>query len=92
MKYLLISAVVLGLAVCAFIVLFRGSVDTTIGRNFYPKASDMREGNTQSLTDGEIFYIITNAELEEMRGLNPVSRGHVTRGETAAKHVHHGDH
>ncbi len=37
-----------------------GSGDTPIGRNLYPKAPDMRESETQSLTDGELFYIITN--------------------------------
>jgi mono/diheme cytochrome c family protein len=37
-----------------------GSGDTPIGRNLYPKAPDMREDATQSLTDGELFYIITN--------------------------------
>ena len=28
--------------------------------SLYPKAPDMREAKTQSLTDGELFYIITN--------------------------------
>lgn len=37
-----------------------GSGDTPIGRNLYPKAPDMRESETQSLTDGELFYVITN--------------------------------
>ena len=31
---------------------------TEIGRNIYPPAPDMRESRTQSLTDGELFYII----------------------------------
>ena len=35
-----------------------GSGDTAIGRGLYPKAPDMRAGNTQSLTDGELFSII----------------------------------
>jgi mono/diheme cytochrome c family protein len=35
-----------------------GSGDTTIGRNLYPKAPDMRKAPTQDLTDGELFYII----------------------------------
>ena len=37
-----------------------GSGKTAIGQNLYPKAPDMREAGTQSLSDGEIFYIIHN--------------------------------
>lgn len=37
-----------------------GSGDTEIGRNLYPPAPDMREEATQSLTDGELFWIIGN--------------------------------
>jgi mono/diheme cytochrome c family protein len=37
-----------------------GSGHTTIGRNLYPKAPDMRLTPTQNLTDGEIYYIIHN--------------------------------
>lgn len=37
-----------------------GSGNTDIGRNLYPPAPDLREPWTQSLTDGEIFYIIHN--------------------------------
>lgn len=37
-----------------------GSGDTEIGRNLYPKAPDMREPATQSMSDGELFYIIHN--------------------------------
>lgn len=33
---------------------------TTIGRNLYPKVPDMTDAETQQLTDGELFYIITN--------------------------------
>lgn len=29
-----------------------------MGKSFYPPAPDMRERRTQSLTDGELFYII----------------------------------
>jgi mono/diheme cytochrome c family protein len=35
-----------------------GSGNTTIGRNLYPKAPDMRLAATQSLTDGELYAII----------------------------------
>jgi len=37
-----------------------GKGKTEIGRNLYPKAPDMTAAPTQSLTDGEIFYIIRN--------------------------------
>lgn len=35
-----------------------GSGRTPIGRNLYPKAPDLRQPDTQSLSDGELFYII----------------------------------
>ena len=37
-----------------------GSGDTMIGKNLYPKTPDMRLPDTQSLTDGELYYIIRN--------------------------------
>jgi hypothetical protein len=37
-----------------------GSGETEIGRNLYPKAPDMRQTKTQSLSDGELYYIIRN--------------------------------
>lgn len=37
-----------------------GSGDTELGRGLYPKAPDMRLPATQSLSDGELFYIIEN--------------------------------
>ena len=37
-----------------------GAGRTQIGQNLYPKAPDMRSAQTQSLSDGEIFYIIKN--------------------------------
>lgn len=37
-----------------------GSGQTQIGPNLYPKAPDMRLPETQSLSDGELFYIIEN--------------------------------
>lgn len=33
---------------------------TTMGQNLYPKAPDMTSPDTQSLSDGELFYIIEN--------------------------------
>jgi mono/diheme cytochrome c family protein len=37
-----------------------GSGDTPMGKHMYPPAPDMRQVDTQSLTDGELFYIIQN--------------------------------
>lgn len=37
-----------------------GSGNTEIGQNLYPKAPDMSMPQTQSLTDGELYYIIHN--------------------------------
>ena len=35
-----------------------GSGETTIGKNVYPKAPDLRSADTQSMSDGEIFWVI----------------------------------
>lgn len=45
---------------CAMCHANDGSGDTTLGRGMYPKAPDMRLAETQSLSDGELFYIIEN--------------------------------
>jgi mono/diheme cytochrome c family protein len=37
-----------------------GSGQTPIGKNVYPKAPDMRLADTQSLSDGELFWVIHN--------------------------------
>ena len=37
-----------------------GSGNTSIGKGLYPKPPDLRQAETQQLTDGEIFYIIEN--------------------------------
>jgi mono/diheme cytochrome c family protein len=37
-----------------------GSGDTEMGKGLYPKPPDMRRDDTQSLSDGELFYIIEN--------------------------------
>jgi mono/diheme cytochrome c family protein len=37
-----------------------GRGDTPIGRNLYPRAPDMQAADTQTLSDGELFYIIEN--------------------------------
>jgi mono/diheme cytochrome c family protein len=45
---------------CAICHANDGSGDTEMGRGLYPKAPDMRRAETQSLSDGELFYIIKN--------------------------------
>ena len=45
---------------CAICHANDGSGQTEIGRNLYPRTPDLRLGETQQLTDGEIFYIIDN--------------------------------
>src|SRR6185369_12790497 len=37
-----------------------GRGETEIGKGLYPKAPNMRDHDTQEMTDGEIFYIIKN--------------------------------
>jgi mono/diheme cytochrome c family protein len=37
-----------------------GSAVTPMGPNFYPPVPDMRLAETQSLSDGELFYLIEN--------------------------------
>jgi mono/diheme cytochrome c family protein len=37
-----------------------GRGETEIGKGLYPKAPNMRDHETQELTDGELFYIIKN--------------------------------
>ena len=37
-----------------------GSGDAEMGKHMYPPAPDMRQSSTQTLSDGELFYIIQN--------------------------------
>jgi mono/diheme cytochrome c family protein len=37
-----------------------GSGNTDFGRNMYPRTPDLRAADTQNLTDGELYYIISN--------------------------------
>jgi hypothetical protein len=47
-----------------------GSGDTPMGKHMYPQAPDMRQVDTQSLTDGKLFYIIQNGvRLTGMPGM-----------------------
>jgi mono/diheme cytochrome c family protein len=43
---------------CASCHAIDGSGNTELGRGLFPKAPDMREGATQAMTDGELFYVI----------------------------------
>ena len=37
-----------------------GSGDVEMGKHMYPQAPDMRQAETQQMTDGELFFIIQN--------------------------------
>jgi mono/diheme cytochrome c family protein len=45
---------------CAICHANDGSGDTEVGRGLYPRAPHLRQAATQSLPDGELFYIIEN--------------------------------
>ena len=45
---------------CAICHANNGSGQTPIGKNTYPKAPDLRLSDTQSMSDGEIFWVIHN--------------------------------
>ena len=45
---------------CAVCHANNGNGETAINRGLYPPAPDLRSARTQSLADGEIFYIIKN--------------------------------
>jgi mono/diheme cytochrome c family protein len=45
---------------CAFCHSNDGSGDSETGRNLYPKPPDLRQSETQRLTDGQIYGIIAN--------------------------------
>jgi mono/diheme cytochrome c family protein len=45
---------------CALCHANDGSGNTEVGRGLYPKVPDLRLPATQSLTDGDLFYIIEN--------------------------------
>jgi cytochrome c len=45
---------------CAICHANNGSGQTPIGKNVYPKAPDLRLADTQSMSDGELFWVIHN--------------------------------
>lgn len=63
-----------------------GSGDTEIGLGLYPKPPDMRRAATQSLTDGELFFIIENGV--RLTGMPAWSTGHAD-SEKATWHLVH---
>lgn len=63
-----------------------GSGDTEMGRNLFPKAPDMRLPATQSLTDGELFWIIEHGV--RFTGMPGWSTG-TKEGEAASWHLVH---
>ena len=63
-----------------------GSGETEIGLGLYPKPPDMRLPATQSLTDGELFYIIENGV--RLTGMPAWSTGHADSEEATWQLVH----
>jgi mono/diheme cytochrome c family protein len=63
-----------------------GSGETEMGRGLYPKTPDMRLAATQSLTDGELFYIIENGV--RLTGMPAWSTG-TAEGEQSTWHLVH---
>jgi len=45
---------------CAICHANDGGGDTLVGRGLYPKPPDLRQNETQNLSDGELFWIIEN--------------------------------
>lgn len=63
-----------------------GSGDTDYGRGLYPKPPDMRLARTQSLTDGELFYLIEHGV--PLTGMPAFGSG-TAEGETASWRLVH---
>jgi mono/diheme cytochrome c family protein len=63
-----------------------GSGETEMGLGLYPKPPDMRLAATQSLTDGEIFFIIENGV--RLTGMPAWATGHA-EGEKSTWHLVH---
>lgn len=63
-----------------------GSGETEMGLGLYPKPPDMRQSATQSMTDGELFYIIENGI--RLTGMPAWSTG-TPEGEEASWHLVH---
>ena len=62
-----------------------GSGQTAVGRNLYPKPPDLRAPLTQTLTDGQIRYIIENGV--RLTGMPAWGNPHEEQGDTSWKLV-----
>jgi mono/diheme cytochrome c family protein len=65
---------------CAICHANNGSGDSELGAGLYPKPPDLRAARTQSLTDGEIFYIIENGV--RFTGMPAFGGEHVTKDDS----------
>jgi mono/diheme cytochrome c family protein len=63
-----------------------GSGETELGLGLYPRPPDMRQESTQTLTDGELFYIIENGV--RLTGMPAWGTG-TPQGEEATWHLVH---
>ena len=65
-----------------------GSGDTMIGRGQYPKPPDLRAAETQSLSDGDIFWIIENGiRLTGMPAFGGAGSDHESSGHAGSDHA-----
>lgn len=71
---------------CASCHAIDGSGSTEMGRGLFPKAPDMRAAPTQSMTDGELFYVIEHGV--RFTGMPAWSTGSAD-GETASWQLVH---
>ena len=71
---------------CAICHANDGSGNTEMGRGMWPKVPDMRLARTQSLSDGELFWIIENGV--RFTGMPAWSTG-TREGQTATWHLVH---
>ena len=58
---------------------------TAVGRNLYPRATDLRSARTQGLTDGELHYIIENGV--QLTGMPAWGSAHQELGDASWKLV-----
>jgi predicted CXXCH cytochrome family protein len=62
-----------------------GSGQTTVGQSLYPRVPDLRASRTQSLTDGELHYIIENGV--ELTGMPAWGNPHEAQNDDSWKLV-----
>jgi mono/diheme cytochrome c family protein len=71
---------------CAICHANDGSGNADMGQSLYPKAPDLRDSQTQALSDGELFYIVENGI--RLTGMPAWGTG-TPEGETASWHLVH---